>query len=853
LTLPGCLPTLVVGRSPISVIKAIKRFALQLVTGSFFLFTSAFCFAALNSYTYLFLVKAPPYLWLDWFSLHSSILYWVAVTAATLLRWRQRDDLAISAAWVGQVAIGIGFSWIGGAANIHNDHTAFFWALAILVPELVSIAQDTVLRERKRILRESGNHFSYSRAAMIAIAVTAISLAGVLLRNNSLNIPTAFRLKQAEATLFTVAEYVWLAILLTTVLNLMQLFATRIKQESLIRPWAVLALAFVVLEVSVVRFLTGALSIEGWQAGIYATLLSVFIVIWVYNLGGWVFLSQDNSQAARSRVSRTLAFCGLLVILSVAFVLITAWLTVQDWNGLIVNSFCLLFLMLFSVTLYSLRPSTARYSLPGMLGVILISGFVYVMMCQTAFLWATQLGTTDDDVSLALQQMRDDNDSWQLVDAAFRYHAVTCDALCKSLRQYTNIRNIHIHQQLRLVDNLTPTTGPRPNIFIFTIDSMRRDYLGAYNPAVDFTPNLDLLAHDSVVMQNAFTQYAGTSLSEPAIWAGGLLLHAHYVQPFNNVNNLLALGRTDGYDIAVSYDSILQKIMTSEHLTTFDAEKPFMLMEITSTLQELTHWMDTRADRDRPILFYTQPMNIHILGRNNLPARTAQNWRSRPGFDDRIAYNLHQVDEAMGVFIRYLKQRGLYKESIIVLTSDHGDALPGLPTLGPWGRRGHSLILFPEVMRVPLIVHLPRSLRQGLVWDENRLATQTDITPSLYYLLGHRPINHGFVYGQPLVFATRNEMAQYKRDHLLLASDAAAEYGILSGQGQYLYTVYDSPRETLLFDLKRDPQGKTNYATDLSSRRYDQQILNDLASIAKFYGYRPTGGSSGEFAFDSRD
>lgn len=535
--------------------------------------------------------------------------------------------------------------------------------------------------------------------------------------------------------------------------------------------------------------------------------------------------------------------------------MITRWLTVQDWNGLIGNSSSLLFLAFFSLIIYKLCPvKKTSYSLWGMVAVVLVTVFLYFIMSQSGFLWAQQLGKTEDEVSYSLEEIRHDNDAWRMVDAAFNYHAEDCDDLCRTLRQYTNVHNVTLHAPLRLVDSLTPTRSPRPNIFIFVIDSLRPDFLGSYNQAVDFTPNLDGLARDGVVMRNAFTQYAGTSLSEPAIWAGALLLHSHYIEPFKDANSLLTLARTDGYDVAVSYDSILQKVVKpEEHMTLFDQDKLFMQMEITSTLDQLMHWMSTRSNDGRPILFYAQPMNVHILGRNNLPPRTSKNWCFRPGLDPRISYDLHQVDDAIGVFLRYLKAHGMYEDSIIIVTSDHGEALPGLPNLGPRNRIGHSVVLFPEVMRVPLIVHLPRALRDHVAWDENRLATLTDITPSLYYLLGHRPIKRGFVYGQPLFFDTRNEMYQFQRDHLLLASDAAADYGILSGDGRFLYALYDSPRETLLFDLKTDPRGTINRATEDSSRRYDQQILDDLAMISQFYGHRPTGGSNAHFSFDAQN
>src|SRR4029077_2830824 len=135
-----------------------------------------------------------------------------------------------------------------------------------------------------------------------------------------------------------------------------------------------------------------------------------------------------------------------------------------------------------------------------------------------------------------------------------------CGDLCRILRQYTNVRDTHISQGVKLVDDMIPAQGERPNVFIFVIDSMRADYLGAYNPQVDYTPNLDALARDSVVFHRMYTQYAGTSISEPAIWAGAELLHPHFPKPFDDVNSLRTLARTDGYELVVSYDTVLKQL-----------------------------------------------------------------------------------------------------------------------------------------------------------------------------------------------------------------------------------------------------------------------------------------------------
>ncbi len=53
-----------------------------------------------------------------------------------------------------------------------------------------------------------------------------------------------------------------------------------------------------------------------------------------------------------------------------------------------------------------------------------------------------------------------------------------------------------------LCETLAPASGMRRNIFILGIGSIRPDYLGAYNPQVDFTPHLEPFAKDSVALRN---------------------------------------------------------------------------------------------------------------------------------------------------------------------------------------------------------------------------------------------------------------------------------------------------------------------------------------------------------------
>jgi len=191
------------------------------------------------------------------------------------------------------------------------------------------------------------------------------------------------------------------------------------------------------------------------------------------------------------------------------------------------------------------------------------------------------------------------------------------------------------------------------------------------------------------------------------------------------------------------------------------------------------------------------------------------------------------VDKCLGEFFNYLKQRGMYNNSIIIVTSDHGDAT------GEFGRSSHSTSIWPEIMRVPLIIHLPPKMREHLVYDDTRLSTLTDITPTLYYLLGHRPIVQNALYGRPLFAETRQELDRYPRQDLLLASDVRAVYGILTADGRYLYTTYDSPAQSYLFDLAADPNAEHDILTPALKQRYDEEIIDHLHLIGDFYGYKP--------------
>jgi arylsulfatase A-like enzyme len=386
-----------------------------------------------------------------------------------------------------------------------------------------------------------------------------------------------------------------------------------------------------------------------------------------------------------------------------------------------------------------------------------------------------------------------------------------------------------------LAPGLSRASGPVPNIFIFTIDSLRRDYLEPYNPAVGFTPSIAAFAKESTVFEKAFTRYGGTGLSEPAIWTGAMLLHKQYIMPFSPMNALEKLLAADQYQLYLSRDPILRSILQpSTPVTDLEGPTSALTVEFTRSLQALQQQIEQRPAVSAPMFAYIQPQNLHIsvIQREGASAPAGETF---PGFYTPYAWRVKAVDAAFGGFIRFLKARGLYEHSIIVLTSDHGDSL------GEEGRWGHAYTLYPEIVRIPLVMHLPEDLRTKVSADAAGLAFSTDITPSLYYLLGRRPVQKNELFGMPLFTETAGERARDPHATYLLASSYAAVYGILADGGRQLYVADGVNYRDYRFELN-GMAAQSRPVNARFQREQDELIRGWIEAVNRFYHFDAAGG-----------
>ena len=428
------------------------------------------------------------------------------------------------------------------------------------------------------------------------------------------------------------------------------------------------------------------------------------------------------------------------------------------------------------------------------------------------------------------------NPSFRLVrDGLLRGDAGVGASFFEYLAANTNIPRERRIDPVRVdfTDGLAPASTPVPDIFVIVVDSLRRDYLSPYNPAVTFTPAIERLAADSDVFTRAFTRYGATGLSEPAIWAGGMLIHKQYVTPFAPMNTLDRLLDAESYQQLVSVDSILRTLLpASPRRAELDAGIPNKDYDLCRSLDELSGRLDGHPPAQGPVFAYTQPQNLHVSAITRGGNGDRLDAARYQGFYAPYASRVERIDGCLGTFVDRLKASGRYDRSVIVLTSDHGDSL------GEDGRFGHAYTIFPEIMRVPLLVHVPTTLRAGFDVAKSDVAFTVDITPSLYALLGHAPTKGSVLTGRTL-YRPRGAPPPAARPDVMVASSYGAVYGLLSRGGRHLYIVDAVNFAEHAYEIGDGVASRVMPVSDDDRVSGQAEIRKQVAALAALYRFEP--------------
>lgn len=175
------------------------------------------------------------------------------------------------------------------------------------------------------------------------------------------------------------------------------------------------------------------------------------------------------------------------------------------------------------------------------------------------------------------------------------------------------------------------------------------------------------------------------------------------------------------------------------------------------------------------------------------------------------------IDRRVGMLCDTLKARGLWDNTIVIYTSDHGESL---------GRHGlwFKGNFFEESARVPLIVRCPERFRAGTRVSEP--VSLLDLFPTFCELAGERP--YDFLEGASLLPA----LVEGRIDPERAVFSEFCDYGIhtptrMIRKGKWKL-IFAAGYDPLLFDLEADPRENINLAGRTEHKDVVERLLAEL-------------------------
>lgn len=338
---------------------------------------------------------------------------------------------------------------------------------------------------------------------------------------------------------------------------------------------------------------------------------------------------------------------------------------------------------------------------------------------------------------------------------------------------------------------------PSRDVVLVTIDTLRPDRLGAYGSPDVRTPHLDALARGGVQFRRSRVPYPLTLPSHASILTGRL----PYVH---------GARRNDSYDFderVATLASLLQGAgyTTGAIVSTFVLNASFGLARGFDTYADFDSlgagggrgtverradevarlaidWLDEH-DSDRYFLW------LHFFDPHDLytPPAPYDSMYAADLYSGEVAY----TDQELGRVLQRLEEGAALDETLVVLTSDHGEAL------GEHGETGHGFFLYSTTLRVPLILHGPEPLVAGELRDDD--ARSIDVLPTVCDLLGCAAPDS--LDGRSLLEADHDERPLYVETFEPSYVYGATELrGVVENEWKFI----EAPRPEL-YDLTKDP------------------------------------------------
>lgn len=408
----------------------------------------------------------------------------------------------------------------------------------------------------------------------------------------------------------------------------------------------------------------------------------------------------------------------------------------------------------------------------------------------------------------------------------------------------------------------------RPNVLFVFADQLRYSALGSSGNRIVRTPNLDRLASQGLVFDNAFSSHPlcspyrahivtgrygfanGVPDNEYILWRDQVTLpqalkaagyFTAYVGKWHLGDGPYTEEKRYGFDYMFSFNCLNRHYGATYHqnengpirVDKFapegETDQAIKLMEEhvkqrgSAPFAIVMSWEPPHWPYDK----YPKEFDVYDAAKVDLPPNVPRQMAEFARSEIAQYYgNVTAIDAQMGRLMEALDRLGIAEDTIVCFSSDHGDHLSshgyGKPMdtwLHPTMRASKSTP-YEESIHIPFIMRYPRKVRPGRRTEA--MFSSVDVMPTLLSLCGVR-IPQG-VQGHSLAHVVTEEKGPKTPDSVYLMNmgngwpNRARWVGCWRGvrTDRWVYARWHNPQDhdPVLFDRRKDPYEMNNLADD---------------------------------------
>jgi hypothetical protein len=380
------------------------------------------------------------------------------------------------------------------------------------------------------------------------------------------------------------------------------------------------------------------------------------------------------------------------------------------------------------------------------------------------------------------------------------------------------------------LEKTRPSLLPKDfNLIVIIVDALRGDAFHSAGYHRNLTPFLDAWGkNEAILFRRAYSQGGGTFAGYPFL-VGGRSHFTYYGPDVYRENLYFHLAQAEGIDRVMIVQDWPRAI--------FPPDFPVIRLGIAQRNQDqrsisagqVFGWAQAAIEeskaKDERFFAFLHLMDVH----NDL-------WKKKDGLDfgdsprDLYDNNLSYLDKAVGRFVSWLKQKGMYDRTVILFTSDHGEQF--------WehGASLHGHSVFEEDIRIPLILRAPGTT-PGI---REVPAIAADMAPTIAELAGYSirpPYDDPHMGISLLPLLLGKERGRYlMRDVVGMASFKRRYFLYRNWQWKLIYSAdFDLIQ---LYNTTEDPQERRNLLQEKRelAAEMERELLGYLKKVeGKFY------------------